>query len=263
MKKNKIQLIAIAASLIPCMGYSQYTNSQLVTFALTETYTAPSLVAKDQTGKPLKGEDGKPYFVYEQTFSTTRGTVVTTTQEAGSKMVTERISNKQILEALVEAGVITNITGYSIALYTNDDEGGVAFHLVKAGSPAINISQYLYPDSETSGGEAVTSSAVKVVATSSTSETVIRDTSTETSKEEVSLLFKTLQADVKMSGILNFTETLRTVGTGSAKRTITVPGAGSITNIIGSSASAEEDEDDSLIEGRINLGPGVLLPVVG
>lgn len=263
MKKHKIQLVAIAATLIPCMSYAQYNNSQLVTFALTDTYSAPSILAKDQTGKPLKGEDGKPYFVYEQSYSTTRGTVVTTTQESGSRMVTERISNKQILEALVEAGVITDITGYSIALYTNDNEGGVAFHLVKAGSSAINISEYLYPDSETSGGEAVTSSAMRVVATSSSSESVIRNTSTETSKEGVSILFKTPQVDVKMYGILNFTESLRTIGTGTAQRTITVPGPGSVTNIIGSSASEDVEEEDSLIEGRINLGPGVLLPVVG
>lgn len=58
------------------------------------------------------------------------------------KILTKKLSNKEILEALKADGLITSITGWSIVLITNDDGEVVGTRINKRNTPSIDISDY-------------------------------------------------------------------------------------------------------------------------
>jgi hypothetical protein len=178
-----------------------------------------------------------------------------------SDLEVKRISNKEILEALVEAEVITSITGYSISFYMDEesDDGGV-FHLVKAGSPAINIGQYLYISDEGASAENETERSV-ITTNTSTDASSERYTRTAKGKTVVDLRFVTSNVNVEMSGVANWSDTYRVIKNGPEQRGIFMPGAASVTSIVGESlGDPEDEEDDSLLEGRISMSAGAVLP---
>jgi len=261
MKTKQLQQLVAIAGFFPAVAFSQFDTAQKVTFTLTESSTAPALIARDGDGVPLIGSDGKTYLTYENEFSVTRGTTSTSTSEKGSKIEVKRISNKEILEALVEAEVITSITGYSISFYMDEesDDGGV-FHLVKAGSPAINIGQYLYISDEGASAENETERSV-ITTNTSTDASSERYTRTAKGKTVVDLRFVTSNVNVEMSGVANWSDTYRVIKNGPEQRGIFMPGAASVTSIVGESlGDPEDEEDDSLLEGRISMSAGAVLP---
>lgn len=261
MKTNKLQNIVAIAGLFPAVAFSQFDTAQNVTFTLTESSTAPALVARDSMGTPMRDENGKTYLTYENEFSTTRGTTSTSTSEKSSKIAVKRISNKEILEALVEAEVITSITGYSISFYMDDesDDGGV-FHLVKAGSPAINIGQYLYISDEGATAENETERSI-ITTNTSTDASSERYSKTGSGKTAVELRFVTINVNVTLNGVANWSDTYRVFKSGEEQRGILMPGAASVTSIVGESEDDPEIEDDNtLLEGRISMSAGTLLP---
>lgn len=272
MKHKKISQIVALLGLFPAVAVSQvYETAQMVTFTLTETESAPALVARDSVGVPILGDDGKTFMRYENDFSTTRGTISTTTSEYGSKMLVWKITNKQILEALQEAGVITNIAGYSISLYQSSGnestEGGFAFHLVKAGSPAINISQNLFISAEGASAETETERSI-VTANSATDTSTEKYTNTSNGKTLVELRFTTANVNVTLKGVAVYSDSYRIVKQGTQQFGLIVPGAASINSIVGESIpvvvspgmGSAEEEDPSLLEGRISMGAAMVLP---
>jgi hypothetical protein len=287
MKTNKLQKLLAIAGLAPTVAFSQsspviYDTAQIVTFTLTESNSAPALIARDEAGQILRDENNKTYLQYENDFSTERGTIVTSTSEWSSKIVTSKISNKEVLEALVEAGVITDTTGiagYSISFYSDVSPGseGIAFHLVKAGMPARNISEYLFISEE--GAEVENGTERTITTTNTTTDlSTERYTNTGNGKTAVELRFMTGDTDVKLRGVAAWSDTYREIGTGSAKRGLLVPGAASISSIVGESGDSndeasptnasvamdieeEEENENSLIEGRISMAAGTVLPV--
>jgi hypothetical protein len=61
--------------------------------------------------------------------------------KASQKIVTQKISNKQLLEALVEEGVIDSIKGWSIKALTSGSKIA-GFFLVKKNHDPVDISEY-------------------------------------------------------------------------------------------------------------------------
>ena len=58
------------------------------------------------------------------------------------KILTMKISTKEILEGLVEEGVIGSIKGWSLHLATNDDAKIIGTYISKKNYAPINVSQY-------------------------------------------------------------------------------------------------------------------------
>lgn len=256
--KASLTIVSLAAALgMSAPTYGQVTVSQNVTFALVETYTAPALAAKDESGIAVRGAD----LVESNSFSVTNARGVTTsTEEYGTKMVTFRISNKEILEDLVEQGVIENITGYAIQLIGSPDEEGYIdskFYVVKRGETPIDISEYF---SAESGAEAENYNyrSVKVYTPSTETETTTV-TGKSSGKELIQLHYSASVGSLEIEGIASWVETYRLVGTDPDQVSFWLPGAGTVTSIVGSMKdSSSREESDSLIEGRISVTAGVV-----
>ncbi|MDF1712040.1 MAG: hypothetical protein P1U90_07350 [Akkermansiaceae bacterium] len=58
------------------------------------------------------------------------------------KVITQKVSNKEILEALVDAGVINDIKGWSIVLSSNDSAEVTGTWITKKKNTPINISEF-------------------------------------------------------------------------------------------------------------------------
>jgi hypothetical protein len=66
--------------------------------------------------------------------------------KASQRIVSERISNKEILEVLVDEGVIPEIRGWSLKVLTNGAGVIDGFYLTKKNHAAINVSAYFEYD---------------------------------------------------------------------------------------------------------------------
>jgi hypothetical protein len=259
MKTKKIQQIVAIAGFIPTFAFSQYETAQNVTFALTVSETVDALVARDSEGKPELVE-GKTYLRYENSFSTTRGAITTSTVEKGTKVMTMKISNKDILEAFMGAGIILDIKGYSISFYSGGDAND-AFHLVKAGSPAINVSEYLFfVEEEAASAENFTERTISTEYDDPEKDSKESYTRNGNGKTIVKLRFQISNdessVDAYLSGIASWSETYRVFGKGDDQYGLIVPGAASMNNIVGE----DKGDDSTLIEVRISMTAGSLIP---
>ncbi|OYU46343.1 MAG: hypothetical protein CFE44_02595 [Burkholderiales bacterium PBB4] len=72
----------------------------------------------------------------------TRNTSTNGNYTESQKIVTKKLSNKEILEALKQDGLISSITGWSIVLITNDEGEVVGTRINKKNTPSIDISEY-------------------------------------------------------------------------------------------------------------------------
>lgn len=64
------------------------------------------------------------------------------------KILTQKISNKEILEGLVNEGVIADIKGWSLILVTNNDADIVGIYIEKKNNVPIDVTQYFSAGSE-------------------------------------------------------------------------------------------------------------------
>lgn len=258
LQKNLTGLFVLG--LAAMLNAQQITVSQNVVFALTETYSAAALPARNETGVPIRGAD--PVFSNTFSITNTSGQTITTTEE-GSKMVAARISNKEILLDLVEEKVIENIIGYSIQLRGEPGDDGTVdtkFYLVKKGETPLDISEYLSVDaSDDSDGEAENYSYRKVEVSSPARETI---TGRANGKEQISLKYETSSVAIEMDGIGNWSESYRNLLLGQSIVSFWAPGAGSVTSLVGKvtdkEAAPDDDSGPSLIEGKITVGGGVI-----
>ena len=281
MKSPKMQLLCLAASMLPYAASAEYielANSQTVTFALTETYSAPALQEKDADGKLLKDENNKtiPTYLNEYSVDTMQSQLVlktVNTEEYASKMQTAKISNKEILEDLMEDGVIDSIAGYSISYIDTvsddqlDDDG---FYLVKKGAEPISINEYLSvnfsEDSEDYRPLAESLNYIEVE-----TEDFVKGTTTfvvkgsEKFKEAVSISYKSSTFTALITGIGSFGSSVKTFGKGADAYSADIPSGGKISSASGglrySREEGEEYVDDSVLEGSISYGAGVPLPL--
>lgn len=267
MKMHPLPSIAVCSAVLgmASSAYSQITVSQNVTIALVESYTAPALPAKNQSGVAIAGAEPVDF----NSFSVTSRGITTNTEESGTKIVTVRISNKQVLEDLVDVGVIPSITGYSIQLIGTPDESGYVdsrFHLVKRGETPIDISEYLFVGDGGASAENYSYRSVQVVEPARTTVT-----GKANGKGLISLTYESSNSTLDMQGVATWSETLRNVGTAPNQVAVWMPGSASVTGITGSLAvpseqpaesevveDVEDDEDDSVLEGRFSVSAGVV-----
>ena len=250
------------ASLVTAIGlsasaYGQVSVSQNVTVALVETTTAPALAAKDESGVVIRGADP----VESNSFSVTNARGVTTsTEEYGTKMVTFRISNKELLEDLVEQGVIESITGYALQLIGSPDEEGYVdskFYVVKRGETPIDISEYFFVDSEDAEAENYSYRSVEV-SNPATETVTFTETGRANGKELIQLTYSAIDGGLELEGIANWAETYRVIGKDPDQVSLWVPAAATVTSIVGSAGDSSSEESDTLIEGRISVAAGVV-----
>jgi len=65
-----------------------------------------------------------------------------------STFVTRKFSNKQLLEALVEADVISSISGWSLKLIQDTDGGDLGLFLIKKNVAPIDVSEFIDFDTD-------------------------------------------------------------------------------------------------------------------
>lgn len=263
--RNTVLTVMGALACAP-LAMAQITISQNVVFALTETSSVAHVTPTDSSGNPIRGAEP----VFSNTFSTTnaQGQTVVTRVE-GSKMVTTRISNREILLNLLDKRVISTIVGYSIQLRGTPDANGHVvgqFFAVKAGERPINLSEYLYVSTEeVEEGEEI--EPVAEAQTFSLRQVQIPDLNRRTltgrasGKQLISLDYDHSDVEIDMDGILNWSETLRTLGTEPNQTHVWVPGAASVTSISGQGIDVSTNavrRDPTVIEGRITMSAGVV-----
>jgi hypothetical protein len=268
MKNNTLLATCIAAAITPMLSHAQQFNAtqQSVTFALIETYEAPALQAKGPDGKVLKGEEAG--LVYENEFSVDnyKGDEIVksvSTFEGGTKMGTFKISNREILQQLVDDNVIDAITGYSIVVVKTEDGEyeELTFCLSKKGEQLAPISSdYI----SVSYGVWVGNNAYKSVTTYdyvNETETTV-ETGKGNGKDLVFVEMNVFDSEIYFGGVLAWVDTLKTLTDGISKEnyTLWIPSNGKINAISGGLyddyGDEYEDEAASLIEGTVILGLG-------
>lgn len=259
MNINTIQQISAAAAMLPLICSAQLPandTAQTVKFALTESMTVAGLAQKDSTGKPIKGAPA----TYSNEYSVTKRGKTTQVEEYGTKILTAKISNKEILEALVEEGVISSISDWSIVNVGSGKGVGRTYirsglYLSKKGVEPINVSEYI--SIYHAGAEAVASNTIATNTYSGAKDSV--STTEEfagvaNGKTLVSVELNFSGMDAQMQGVQSWAQS-------SLNRYANpLQGAGSIDALTGgvsyyeSSPTTRVTEGyDSLLEGSISL----------
>jgi hypothetical protein len=287
MKINHALQLGLASGLLTVSAQAQgVTFSQRATIALTMSETAPALDEKDETGK----KTGNSNPVYFNEYTTTKNRTTVDVEESGSKIVRSRMSNREILEMLVELDVISSIRGWSIiyltpGIYeTSSTPRAIGFYIVKAGANPINISEFLrmgqtgasvaneYSKSET------TASAPRVLSSSTSflyeasGKSIVNFSVSMPPRDLVTIQTRDtampILTTVSMQGVYDYSQ--NNVGTSN----LIAPGSGFISSLNGSSngklgyaGSAVLDtidvpdfewiNEDILMEGTMRLGKGL------
>jgi len=109
MKKVKscCLIAGLALVMLPVTAFAREAFIANVNIGLTVTSTVPALVEKDADGKTVKPRNP----VFGNKWTTPKGNFF----EVGSKMQKSRVSNREILQWLVNEGVIDAVKGHKIA----------------------------------------------------------------------------------------------------------------------------------------------------
>jgi hypothetical protein len=137
-------IITAATSLFCGVTQAQPGTASNVILSMTEYSEAPGTIAKDQTGKPIR--NGESVYSNEWSKSDSNSKLLQSNYEYASKIEKYKISNRELLEAFKEEGVITDITGWSIKIvetaYDGESDTGPRFFLTKIGVPSVDVSRY-------------------------------------------------------------------------------------------------------------------------
>lgn len=108
------------------------------------------------------------------------------------KILTMKISNKEILQGLVEEGVIADIKGWSIIFITNDNAEVVGTYLTKKNNLPINITSYF----SASSGPQIEAFKGKYI------DSKDLESGTATYKSLASLMMDIDGVDIKVQGVM-------------------------------------------------------------
>jgi hypothetical protein len=100
-------IVALALVMLPVTAFAQEAFISKVNINLTVTSTVPALAERDADGKKVKPRT----MVFENEYENNKGIFY----EAGSKMQKSKISNKEILQWLVNENIINAVKGHKIA----------------------------------------------------------------------------------------------------------------------------------------------------
>lgn len=215
-----------------------------VKFKLTESYTAPALMAKDEMGKKIKDVDR----VYSNSFQTQGSTKFVSTTEYGSKLNKLKISNKQILEALQEAGEIPSISGWSIVVIEGEDR----YLAVTDEKEYIDISNYITISDKDGYAETFNEKSVHTVNESGYAGKI---TSSGKGKQLVAVAFELADSSGMLNGVANWSVKYK------ADYDTWISGSSSIKSLSGYFRyEGDTSEDDStVIEGSISTSKAKVL----
>lgn len=254
-----------------------------VTFALTLTSSIPGTVAKDDAGKPIKGEGAGPAYSNEWEVSNTAKNTEEKTYEYVTKMKAVKFGNKELLTELVEREILPKygtkapfIAGWTIVVAnatTTDEEGdsdqhSSTFYAVHKGEGDIvdlsNYMDYGYgPDyaengtyrevTKTTGVGGVEASTKTITAAFNWKETLYFGI--DFNGFDSGPIVTALEGGFNMVGVSAIGNKLTTVGT--PKVPVIVDTAGRISGISGSGPySDDEERERSVVEGSITFAPG-------
>lgn len=259
-----------------------------VTFALTLTTSSPGTVAKDEAGKPIKGEGAGPAYYNEWEISNEAKKTEERTEEYVSKMKTVKFGNKELLQELVEREILPQrgtkapyIAGWTIVVAnatTTDEEGDAdqhsssiyAVYKDKTTSDIVDLSNYVdfgYGSDYAENGaykKVVKSTGVGTEDEASTTTITGAFNWKETNYCEIDFegfnnepVVTSLEGGFDIVGISTLGNKLTTVGTGEAKVPVIVDTAGKLSGISGAGPFLDgEGGDRSVVEGSISFGAG-------
>jgi hypothetical protein len=273
----KLRSVILAASslLLASSTFAQtnWGSTGAITVALTLSYQEEALQMKDETGKVMPIQDGGGP-TYQNTFSKVTTTLVdgepfpvkmVNTDEFGSKISTWKYGNKEIIEMLVESGLLPqigrapHIAGWSLIMtydQNGDRVGAVARHTSKVTVP-IEIGF--------SVDFAINATSSKTIVTDNTPPTG-EMTSTETRSHAST--FKG-QATMGLPSYDGSPFNLTGLVTGGSKVTPKTEGSGMdrITTFVYSPTPTKIDKIlgmsgmEELIEGSISIASGVIVDI--
>lgn len=249
--------LSALVAFIPAVGSSQQFNAtvQNVTFALVNTISAPSLVAKDENGIVVKDAAGKSYLIHENKYTQESVSYSVSTHEYGSKMMSYKISNREILEELKKMGEIEGIAGYSIVLdYWRD-----SFVLRKKGLDDKDIGSFIQI-SLPALAYAAAGTGKKVTTIAYTNDGNSTKTVSESRKGRGKDVYEMkLGEKVSLSGVFVWSGAYKIFKNKetSEKYSEWIPSASKTVGINGV-GPRYDDEKSGVIEGAISLSAGVL-----
>lgn len=256
MKKRMIHL-AIGAFVIQSSVQADIEHN--LTFALTASYSDPTLRERDEDGKVIQGGD----LVFSNEWETSRPPVTTYNFEEGSKITVERFSNREILtELIVEGGHDTSIRGWALKLITpsdyeedDDDFAGVSMFAVK-GDQVVPIDadldsfafadQYRYSYTESTNED--------------TGKSAERESGSARIIEEVFVEMQIGDFVLDFATVINVNETLRFFSTGENRFKVWVPSAIAFNTIVGSGEEASTDDEPAVLQGNMRANGARVLP---
>ena len=231
-----------------------------LTFALTASYSDPTLRERDEDGEVIQGGD----LVFSNGWETSRPPVTTSNFEEGSKITVERFSNREILtELIVEGGHDTSIRGWALKLITPSDYeeeyfARVSMFAVK-GDQVVSINAAL--------DRSAFAVQYKYAYTSSYNNNTDKITERESGSakflEEVFIEMQIGDFLLDFTTMHSGSETLRLFGTGDDRFSVWIPSTLAFTSIVGSAeAEFDDDEDEpAVLQGDMRAsGAKLLLP---
>lgn len=239
-------------------------TESLVTVILTEQYSVPGTVEKDSNGRPIYPAAA----AYENEWARYdfQGNLIEDNYEYQERIATYKLSNREFLGFLVNAGVIPTIYGWSLKAIYNESSEIPTYYVTKPGAAPVYVGDYF--DLATFGQAA----AVNAVSTDRYSaagnliSSVARDEST--TKTDVLLTFSTQPfagsegTTMSLAGMWRHTLSLRPVRVGGTFENRYLNGPGSIYAISGtiddtvSDGSGGFDNYQSIVEGSWIFGSG-------
>jgi hypothetical protein len=260
-------IITFATALLgsPSVLLAQDSFEHKMVMKMTSSYTDYALKQRDKWGKFIVPTN----LVEENEWTVTsikNGKIVsdTTYYEYGTKIVKEKISNKEILEFLIKEGEIQGpLSGWSIVLRTNNDTYDLDVFAKKG--------DVLYPiNIAFSGGAEATKESYSStrVEKYNSDEEVVSDVTTEKlsfgALVAISAEWNMIEGQtMKVSGLLSESWTGKYIGKGEDRRFVETPGALKFTSLVGeASGEDEEGEWTDVIEGAWSASAGILLPPV-
>ena len=224
-----------------------------VTLMMTEQYTVPGTILKDEFGVPVRPTT--PAYENEWARYDYQGRLIQENYEYRSNVAAWRLSNREFLGFLVSEGVISNITGWSLRAVYNEESELPFFYITRPGVVPIYVGDYfqLSPYAQASAVNARSQTRYN------TAGSIISSTGSDTSttKTELFVTFSTQETEegegstMNVQGMWRHTLALRPVG--GVYRYINGPGAitgisGSINDYI-SDGQGGLDYYESILEG--------------
>lgn len=232
-------------------------TESLVTVMLTEQFSVAGTVEKDANGRPIY----PPVAAYENEWARYdfQGNLIEENYEYQARIATYKLSNREFLGFLVDAGVIPSIYGWSLKAVYNEEGDVPTYYVTKPGVAPVYVGDYF---NLATFGEATSVNAIstdRYNAYGDLISSVARDEST--TKTDVLLTFSTQPfageegTTMSLSGMWRHTLSLRPVRVGGTFENRYLNGPGSIYAITGTIDDTVSDgsggfyDYQSIVEG--------------